>query len=684
MMSRLASVLLAFSVAGAYAAYPARDVPSSWPHDYPGKPSGDFSPAWQNYFEVKGALPNVTWELSRNFAGNIPVGRTGHPNDTLFFWGFEKENGSLTAGANERANEPWGIWLNGGPGSSSLIGLTSENGPIHINADFSAQKNNFSWDSLADYIWVDQPVGVGFATSDSTGFVHDEDEMGSDFMGFLSNLVKVFPSLKTRPLYLTGESYAGTYIPYIMKAYFGLTNPPVKIARFAIGDGTVGSGQVFELLPTVTTIETYPQLIGYDPAVFEYFREQEHLCGYDLNLTYPQDGHFPTLTFVSGQADAARDSATRLQRRLRGRSVLREATRGADLMRRDGGAHKRDLSGRANGTIDSWYGCDIYDEMIDYAVNFSAPWNVAHDNLNGFDVYQIQDALDPEANMDASFFLNNPKTRAALHAPTSKNWTGSIFYPFLGDPTSQGNDPSVEPMAFLTDLATNASAHNISVVLYSGNDDSLVAHRGTEVVIQNTTFGGIQGFTRQPSTPWIDDNGERGGIVHQERNWTYVLVEGAGHLIPYTNPLRGFNLVRDFILGRNTTGLVVSAPGSNSTSSSAAVSVVGGENSALAVAAIPGQLGVYVGSGTTQSTYTYPSATIAAWSRFIATATVVAPPGASATASASGSGSGSATAAGGAASQTPNGAATLRARGGVGMGLETAVSVLVGAGVFLL
>ena len=31
-------------------------------------------------------------------------------------------------------------------------------------------------------------------------------------MGFLANLVEVFPSLKTRPLYLTGESYAGTYI----------------------------------------------------------------------------------------------------------------------------------------------------------------------------------------------------------------------------------------------------------------------------------------------------------------------------------------------------------------------------------------------------------------------------------------------------------------------------------------
>ena len=31
-------------------------------------------------------------------------------------------------------------------------------------------------------------------------------------MGFLENFVKVFPNLATRPLYLTGESYAGTYI----------------------------------------------------------------------------------------------------------------------------------------------------------------------------------------------------------------------------------------------------------------------------------------------------------------------------------------------------------------------------------------------------------------------------------------------------------------------------------------
>ena len=46
----------------------------------------------------------------------------------------------------------------------------------------------------------------------------------------------------------------------------------------------------------------------------------------------------------------------------------------------------------------------------------------------------------------------------------------------------------------------------------------------------------MQGFTRKPATPWFDDDGELAGIVHQERNWTYVLVAGAGHRVPQQQP----------------------------------------------------------------------------------------------------------------------------------------------------
>ncbi|KAG9312814.1 Alpha/Beta hydrolase protein [Chiua virens] len=601
--------------------------PSTWPQAYPGIPTSDYSPEWQAYFQVTDSLPNVTWPLARNWAGNIPVQREGHPNDTLFFWAFESSNGSFTASSDE----PWGIWLNGGPGSSSLVGLFFENGPIQISNNYSLFENQYAWTNVADYVWIDQPVGTGFSTADSTGYIYDEDQMASDFMGFLENLVKVFPNLATRPLHITGESYAGMYIPYITKAYFEMENPPVNLSRIAIGDGSIASGITFELLPVVSVLETYPQIIGYDTEVFEYFRGQASLCGYNLTLQYPQPEHFPTLTYIpGGNPNSATGTSGKYKSRVTKQEFMQDAQDrfAAKLTKRDGPklskrerirareAWKRNLASLPNGTIDFWYGCDLYDEMIDYAVNFTFPWSLSESSGGTFDVYNIPDGLNPEAPMDASVFLNDPRTRAGIHAPTSVNWTESIFYPF-GNNYSNG-DPSVEPMAFLTDLATNATAHNMTIIIYSGNDDSLIPHFGSQVTIQNTTFGGIQGFTRKPETPWYNDAGDFAGIVHQERGWTYTLAVHAGHLLGYTNPVSTLTLVREFFFGNNQTGLVTDASGE--------VTVVGGEVCALGNEIIPGQAGIYYGSARTESTYFFPTATVDAWDKYVATATVTSQP----------------------------------------------------------
>ncbi|KAK7690974.1 hypothetical protein QCA50_006077 [Cerrena zonata] len=126
---------------------------------------------------------------------------------------------------------------------------------------------------------------------------------------------------------------------------------------------------------------------------------------------------------------------------------------------------------------------------------------------------------------------------------------------------------------------------------------------------QNFTFGGIQGFTRKPSTPWFDDDGNFAGIVHQERNLTYVLFTGAGHLVPEWKPAAALVFLREFVLGNNETGLLLG----NET--------IGGENSTLANDVLPGGGLIYYGSATTSGTFTVPAATIASWESFIATAT---------------------------------------------------------------
>lgn len=547
--------------------------------------------------------------------------RAGHPNDTLFFLGFEKSTGSLTVPASKFNKEPWGIWLNGGPGSSSMYGAFFENGPIRIGGDYRASSNPHAWNKLADYFWIDQPVGVGFSTADSAGYVADEDQVGRDFMGFLDNLVKVFPSLRTRPLHLMGESYAGTYIPYILKTYFGMQNPPVNIAKIVIGDGAITTAQVFELLPSLSVIETFPQLIGYDKDVYKYFKEQSHLCGFDLNLTYPQRGLLPDVQLI---APTQRQVPFALDTLSRKSSFFKEVFRrsqSADqslsrLTRRDReerkNAWKRDLSLRENGTIDPWYGCLLLYEFIDYAFNYTFPWSLSNSSTFQFNVYDIPDALSPPITLDASVFLNDARTRAAFHAPISKDWAMNFDYVF-GNPDGMNFDPSPVPINFFSALATNATARNVGIVLYSGNNDALIPHLGTEVAIQNTTFGGIQGFTRKPSTAWVNDAGEFAGIVHQERGWTYVLFYGAGHLVPQLSPNSAFTFLREFVLGNNKQGLVVGS-GDYAT-------VIGGENSTLAGENIPAADEIYYGSATTQSTYIAPSATRAAWKAFIRTET---------------------------------------------------------------
>lgn len=114
---------------------------------------------------------------------------------------------------------------------------------------------------------------------------------------------------------------------------------------------------------------------------------RSHLCGYDLNLTYPQDGHFPTLEL----GDTG--SFTRKQRALK-KTLIKDALRTDALLARrtlekrqlwaagkptrdvpESSISRRDLTNRANGSIDPFYGCDLYDELIDYALNFSLPWS---------------------------------------------------------------------------------------------------------------------------------------------------------------------------------------------------------------------------------------------------------------------------------------------------------------------
>ncbi|KAJ4847661.1 Serine carboxypeptidase-like 48 [Turnera subulata] len=139
-------------------------------------------------------------------------------------------------------NDPVVIWLTGGPGCSSEVALFYENGPFKIANNLSLWWNDFGWDKASNIIFVDQPTGTGFSeTTDDSDIRHDENGVSNDLYNFLQEFSKGHPEFAGNDFYITGESYAGHYIPALAsRVNQGNKNKEgihINLKGFAIGNG---------------------------------------------------------------------------------------------------------------------------------------------------------------------------------------------------------------------------------------------------------------------------------------------------------------------------------------------------------------------------------------------------------------------------------------------------------------
>ena len=89
------------------------------------------------------------------------------------------------------------IWLNGGPGCSSMDGALMEIGPYRVREGGKLEYNNGSWDEFANLLFVDQPVGTGFSYVDTDSYLSELDQMADHFMIFLEKWFALFPEYES-------------------------------------------------------------------------------------------------------------------------------------------------------------------------------------------------------------------------------------------------------------------------------------------------------------------------------------------------------------------------------------------------------------------------------------------------------------------------------------------------------
>ncbi|XP_075992661.1 venom serine carboxypeptidase-like isoform X2 [Anticarsia gemmatalis] len=155
-------------------------------------------------------------------------------NNNLFFWYFPAPT--------HVAETPWIIWLQGGPGVSSMAGLFDIIGPIKIK-NGTVKQRNVTWASDYSLVFLDNPVGAGYSfTDDERGYPDNEDDIGAQMLEFVLQFLEMFPELRSAPLFIAGQSYAGKYVPALgiqIHRYNQNASEPINMRGISIGNGLI-------------------------------------------------------------------------------------------------------------------------------------------------------------------------------------------------------------------------------------------------------------------------------------------------------------------------------------------------------------------------------------------------------------------------------------------------------------
>ncbi|KAG0055259.1 Cell death protease [Gryganskiella cystojenkinii] len=450
---------------------------------------GHVNPADQYRIDTR-KLPHIDHALTTlpQWSGQLPVSA----NNTLFFW--------YTQAADVKSDNLI-FWHNGGPGCSSLEGLFEENGPYNTKDNGrSWQMSPHSWHNLGHVVYIDQPFGTGFSSNQTT--VPDEDFIGDTMVNFYKNFFKTFPEMKSKKMYITGESYAGRYIPYMAKHVLSHNKAQkhaadkINLKAVAIGDAYVDTVVRNDFIDYLPYLKEHPWMAGNNKT---WFAEAEKIVA--------------TATKLHGCGDVK---------------------------------SQHDISEECAGLMNTFY--NDMSNPVDFPISnctgkygpvYLDPYNIAVTDCNT----ALKDLA--YAELPWEYYLNLPGVQDTIHVGANINYSDC-------GGNNKGiyrSDGSVVPKYFIGDLINQG----LKVTLYTGLLDSVVPHTLTEAALRVMKWKGHQGFqhskmTAATMTPIKIKGHKNIGTYHSERGMSYVVFNNAGHMVPRDEPVGALWMMEKIVM----------------------------------------------------------------------------------------------------------------------------------------
>ena len=405
--------------------------------------------------------------------------------------------------------KPLVLWLNGGPGCSSLSGWASEHGPMKMDKTGKFQLNEYSWHLAANMLYMESPGNVGFSYIDSEMEYEkqiNDDITADDNFNALLDFFKKFPSYKGRDFYISGESYAGIYVPMLAYKIIMYNKGVIESKKINLKGILVGNGVADWNYDTT-------------PAMLD-FAFTHHLISYENRMDYNK------YCLMENNKEKCNEVGNKISQSLENINTY-DYLQECELPETETG--ERDYFSNYYKKS-PWAFRNLKEKQEELKKKLKNKKNLKNSIQNKL-------KLSPPCYNDKPMtdYLNRADVKAALHVNTDLAWelcSGSVNGRY-----NRQDKGSIWTYPTLIESG-------IRILIYNGDTDMSVPFNGNQAWIKNLNL--------EVEKDWVqwrafDDRKNVSGYYIKYKGLTFCTVKGTGHMVPEWKPKEAYYMFSKFL-----------------------------------------------------------------------------------------------------------------------------------------